>query len=76
MRVSAAAILLCALMVGVLGLIGAETGPLASFQKDFECLKDAGYSFANVRAFTLAGVDLDLQVINNLIYAQKAGLKT
>jgi len=56
--------------------IGIDTSPLVTFQSTFDCLKDAGYGFANVRAFTLEGIDLDLSVKDTLIYAQRAGFKT
>lgn len=57
-------------------LIGLDTAPAVAFQSNFECLKSAGYSFANVRAFSLEGIDLDLSVKDTLIYAKRAGLKT
>lgn len=57
-------------------LIGIDTSPIVTTQNTFDCLKAAGYQFANVRGFTLEGVDLDLSVRNTLIYSQKAGLKT
>ena len=56
-------------------LIGLDTAPALSFQSNFDCLKSAGYTFANIRAFSLEGVDLDLSVKDTLIYAKKAGLK-
>jgi hypothetical protein len=56
--------------------IGIDTSPAVSFQTTFNCLKDAGYGFVNVRAFTLEGIDLDLSVKDTLIYAQRAGFKT
>jgi hypothetical protein len=65
-----------ALIISSQSLIGLETSPAISFQSNFECLKSAGYSFANVRAFSLEGVDLDLSVKDTLLYAQRAGLKT
>ena len=55
-------------------LIGLDASPLITFQSTFECLKNQGYQFSNIRAFTLEGVDLDLSVRDTLIYSQKAGL--
>jgi hypothetical protein len=70
-------ILVCtALFVGAYSLIGLDTSPAFAFQSNFDCLKSAGYSFANVRAFTLEGIDLDLSVKDTLLYAKRAGLKT
>lgn len=66
----------CLLTYGTTASIGVDTAPLVSFQSTFDCLKDAGYGFANVRAFTLEGIDLDLSVKDTLIYAQRAGFKT
>lgn len=65
-----------ALVFSTQSLIGLNTSPAVSFQSNFDCLKSAGYTFANVRAFTLEGIDLDLSVKNTLIYAQRAGLKS
>jgi hypothetical protein len=56
--------------------LGVDTSPIISYQTTFDCIKSAGFTFANVRAFTIEGVDLDLSVKNTLIYAQRAGLKT
>lgn len=69
------ALLFAAFIYNVQSLIGLDTSPALSFQSNFECLKSAGYTFANVRAFSLEGIDLDLSVKNTLIYAQRAGLK-
>ncbi len=67
------------LIVGLLStasaLIGLDTAPAVSFQSNFDCLKEAGYTFANIRAFTLEGIDVDLSVINTLIFAKRSGLK-
>lgn len=70
------ATIICLLVGKTYCLIGAETSPLVSFPSNFQCLKEAGYTFANVRAFSLEGVDIDLSVIDTLIYSKKAGLKT
>jgi hypothetical protein len=64
------------LIFSTVSLIGLDTSPAVAFQSNFECLKTAGYTFANVRAFSLEGVDLDLSVKDTLIYAKRAGLKT
>lgn len=69
-------ILIALLILPTNSLIGIDTSPLISSQKTFDCLKEAGYGFSNVRAFTLEGVDLDLSVKDTLIYSQKAGLRT
>lgn len=68
--------LILLLAVPISSLIGIDTSPLITTQKTFDCLKEAGYGFSNVRAFTLEGVDLDLSVKDTLIYSQKAGLRT
>ena len=64
------------LLTQVSCLIGLDTAPLVSFQSTFDCLKQQGYQFSNVRAFSLEGIDLDLSVRDTLIYSQKAGLRT
>ena len=55
-------------------LIGIDAGPLITFQSTFDCMKQQGYQFSNIRAFTLEGIDLDLSVRDTLIYSQKAGI--
>ncbi|CAM6001977.1 unnamed protein product [Sphagnum balticum] len=73
-------VLLAVVFLGVFGvvkaLIGVDTSPLITFQSTFDCLKTNGYAFANVRAFTLEGIDLDLSVKDTLIYAKRAGIRT
>ncbi len=68
-------VLLLLIVVPSQALIGLDTAPLISTQATFDCLKSAGYEFANVRAFTLEGVDLDLNVKDTLIYSKRAGLR-
>lgn len=63
------------LLSSATALIGLDTSPAVSFQSNFDCLKQAGYTFANIRAFTLEGIDLDLSVKDTLIFAKRAGLK-
>ena len=65
------------LLAPALALIGIDTAPPVTFQSTFTCLKAAGYEFANIRAFSLEGGDLDLlSVRDSAIYSQRAGLKT
>ena len=67
--------LIALLLSQVSALIGLETSAAATLQDNFDCLKDAGYAFANVRAYSLEGIDLDLLVKDTLIYARRAGMK-
>jgi len=64
------------LTIHVSATIGIDISPILTFQTTFDCLRDGGYKFANVRAFTLEGADLDLSVKDTLLYAQRSGLKT
>jgi hypothetical protein len=65
------------LLLQVHCLIGFDTAPVVTFQSTFTCLKEAGYEFSNVRAFSLAGEDLDLLTVrDSVIYSTKAGLRT
>lgn len=66
----------CLALIQVNALIGFDAAPVVSFQSTFDCLKSGGYSFANIRAYSVEGVDLDLSVKDTLIYAQRSGFKT
>jgi len=46
-------VLLALMFDHVVAVIGIDTSPIISFQTTFDCLKNAGYGFANVRAFSL-----------------------
>lgn len=66
-----------ALFAPAFSLIGIDTAPPVTFQTTFTCLKAAGYEFANIRAFSLEGADLDLLTIRDAaIYATRAGLRS
>jgi len=47
------AVLLTLMLSHAAAVIGIDTSPIISFQTTFDCLKNAGYGFANVRAFSL-----------------------
>ena len=64
------------LIININSLVGVEITAAATLQSNLDCLKQAGYTFANVKAYSLEGVDLDLLVKDTLIYAKRAGMKT